>query len=79
MASRSAIKEVKKRKIIRISLRIHPAPFPTAGLTIDALKRGKRVVVVIAETRKSVLEHNRSTWQHLGKGNFSSMNIHKKF
>ena len=62
LALRSPIKEVKKRKTIRISLRIHPAPFPTAGLTIDALKRGKRVVVVIAETRKSVLEHNRSTW-----------------
>ena len=62
LSSQKSNQGSKKRKTIRISLRIHPAPFPTAGLTIDALKRGKRVVVVIAETRKSVLEHNRSKW-----------------
>ena len=53
LSSQKSNQGSKKRKIIRISLRIHPAHFPTAGLTVNTLKRGKRVVVVIAEIRKS--------------------------
>ena len=53
LSSQKSNKGSKKKKFIRISLRIHPAHFPTAGLTVNTLKRGKRVVVVIAEIRKS--------------------------
>ena len=42
----------KKTKNIRISLRIHWAAFPTAGMTVNAWKRGKRVVVSVAGTHK---------------------------
>ena len=43
------INEVKERKMFKISLRIHPAAFPTAGWIINAPKKGKRVVVSVAE------------------------------
>ena len=38
--------------MFKISLRIHLAAFPIAGWTINAPKKGKRVVVSVAEVHK---------------------------
>ena len=51
-ALRGPIKEVKKRKTFKISLRIHPAYFPTARLTASATKRWICVVDVVAKARE---------------------------
>ena len=49
LSSQRSNQRGKKKKTFKISLRIHPAAFPTAGLTINAPKKGKRVVVSVAE------------------------------
>ena len=52
LSSQRSNQRSKKRKTFKISLRIHPAYFPTARLTASATKRWICVVDVVAKARE---------------------------